>query len=424
MQQNKMQQKNKESRGKDMIKIAVLGYGTVGSGVVEVIEKNKDMVNKKAGEELSIKYILDLRDFPGDPYENKVVHDYQTIVNDPEIQIICETMGGTGAAYEFTKQALQVGKSVCTSNKELVAAHGPELLTMAKEHKCNYLFEASVGGGIPIIRPLNYSLTAEKIESITGILNGTTNYILSKMEKEGADFDTVLKRAQEKGYAERNPEADVEGYDACRKIAILSSLMLGENVDYRKVYTEGITKITATDFAYAKEMDMSIKLLAMSKEVGDETLAMVAPFMISADHPLHMVNGVFNAVFVHGNMLGDSMYYGKGAGKLPTASAVVSDVIDCARHIGKVIMCFWDATDAKLMNVEEAENKFFFRVKSGNGEKVKAVFGEVKSVKLSGMDEEEAFVTSLMKEKDFTEKYEKIADICVGNRIRVNADMQ
>lgn len=419
-----MQQKNKESRGKDMIKIAVLGYGTVGSGVVEVIEKNKDMVNKKAGEELSIKYILDLRDFPGDPYEDKVVHDYQTIVNDPEIQIICETMGGTGAAYEFTKQALQVGKSVCTSNKELVAAHGPELLTMAKEHKCNYLFEASVGGGIPIIRPLNYSLTAEKIESITGILNGTTNYILSKMEKEGADFDAVLKRAQEKGYAERNPEADVEGYDACRKIAILSSLMLGENVDYRKVYTEGITKITATDFAYAKEMDMSIKLLAMSKEVGDETLAVVAPFMISADHPLHMVNGVFNAVFVHGNMLGDSMYYGKGAGKLPTASAVVSDVIDCARHIGKVIMCFWDATDAKLMNVEEAENKFFFRVKSGNGEKVKAVFGEVKSVKLSGMDEEEAFVTSLMKEKDFTEKYEKIADICVGNRIRVNADMQ
>ena len=407
-----------------MIKIAVLGYGTVGSGVVEVIEKNKDMVNKKAGEELSIKYILDLRDFPGDPYENKVVHDYQTIVNDPEIQIICETMGGTGAAYEFTKQALQVGKSVCTSNKELVAAHGPELLTMAQEHKCNYLFEASVGGGIPIIRPLNYSLTAEKIESITGILNGTTNYILSKMEKEGADFDAVLKRAQEKGYAERNPEADVEGYDACRKIAILSSLMLGENVDYRKVYTEGITKITATDFAYAKEMDMSIKLLAMSKEVGDETLAMVAPFMISADHPLHMVNGVFNAVFVHGNMLGDSMYYGKGAGKLPTASAVVSDVIDCARHIGKVIMCFWDATDAKLMNVEEAENKFFFRVKSGNGEKVKAVFGEVKSVKLSGMDEEEAFVTSLMKEKDFAEKYEKIADICVGNRIRVNADMQ
>lgn len=407
-----------------MIKIAVLGYGTVGSGVVEVIEKNKDMVNKKAGEELSIKYILDLRDFPGDPYENKVVHDYQTIVNDPEIQIICETMGGTGAAYEFTKQALQVGKSVCTSNKELVAAHGPELLTMAKEHKCNYLFEASVGGGIPIIRPLNYSLTAEKIESITGILNGTTNYILSKMEKEGADFDAVLKRAQEKGYAERNPEADVEGYDACRKIAILSSLMLGENVDYHKVYTEGITKITATDFAYAKEMDMSIKLLAMSKEVGDETLAMVAPFMISADHPLHMVNGVFNAVFVHGNMLGDSMYYGKGAGKLPTASAVVSDVIDCARHIGKVIMCFWDATDAKLMNVEEAENKFFFRVKSGNGEKVKALFGEVKSVKLSGMDEEEAFVTSLMKEKDFTEKYEKIADICVGNRIRVNADMQ
>ncbi|MGN1205154.1 MAG: homoserine dehydrogenase [Lachnospiraceae bacterium] len=407
-----------------MIKIAVLGYGTVGSGVVEVIEKNKDMVNKKAGVELSIKYILDLRDFPNDPYESKVVHDYETIVSDPEIQIICETMGGTGAAYEFTKRALTAGKSVCTSNKELVAAHGPELLTLAREHQCNYLFEASVGGGIPIIRPLNYSLTAERIEAITGILNGTTNYILSKMEKEGADFDTVLKKAQEKGYAERNPEADVEGHDACRKIAILSSLMLGENVDYRKIYTEGITKITAADFAYAKEMGMSIKLLAKSEEKEDGTLAMVAPFLISAEHPLHMVNGVFNAVFVRGNMLGDSMYYGKGAGKLPTASAVVSDVIDCARHIGKVIMCFWDAKEAKLMNIEEVNNRFFFRVKSGNEERVKKVFGEMKAVRLPGKEEEEAFITPFMKEKEFAAKYAELADICVGERIRVDADPQ
>ena len=234
-----------------MINVAVLGYGTVGSGVVEVIEKNKDMVNKKSAQELEVKYILDLRDFPGDPYENKVIHDFNTILHDDSVTIVCETMGGVGAAYQFTKQALERGKSVCTSNKELVAKHGPELLQIAREHNCNYLFEASVGGGIPIIRPLNYSLTAEKIEAINGILNGTTNYILSKMEKEGADFAAVLKEAQDKGYAERNPEADVEGYDACRKIAILSSLMFGKNVDSEKVPTEGITKITAADFEYA-----------------------------------------------------------------------------------------------------------------------------------------------------------------------------
>ena len=216
-----------------MIKIAVLGYGTVGSGVVEVIEKNKELVNKKAGEDLEIKYILDLRDFPGDPCEEKVIHDFGQILADDEIKIICETMGGVGAAYEFTKQALSAGKSVCTSNKELVASHGPELLSLAKEHSCNYLFEASVGGGIPIIRPLNYSLTAERIEAVTGILNGTTNYILSKMENEGADYELVLKEAQEKGYAEKNPDDDVEGRDACRKIAILSSLMTGKNVDCR-----------------------------------------------------------------------------------------------------------------------------------------------------------------------------------------------
>lgn len=402
-----------------MIQIAVLGYGTVGSGVVEVIEKNKDMVDKKAGEELSVKYILDLRDFPGDPYENKVVHDFGQIIGDEEIKIICETMGGVGAAYEFTKQALTAGKSVCTSNKELVAAHGPELIALAKENKCNYLFEASVGGGIPIIRPLNYSLTAERIEAITGILNGTTNYILSKMENEGADFDVVLKKAQEKGYAERNPEADVEGHDACRKIAILSSLMLGKNVDYRKIYTEGITKISPRDFVYAKKMKMSIKLLALSKEMGEETLAMVAPFMIEETHPLHMVNGVFNAVFVKGNMLGDSMYYGRGAGKLPTASAVVSDVIDCARHLGKVILCFWDAQEAKMMCIDEVERKFFFRVKAGSEEKVRALFGEIEEVRLDDVPDETGFVTQSMKEKEFAGLYGQMGDIVLGERIRL-----
>ena len=403
-----------------MVKIAVLGYGTVGSGVVEVIEKNADMVNKKSGEELEIKYILDLRDFPGDPYEDKVVHDFGVILADDEIRIICETMGGVEAAYEFTKKALMAGKSVCTSNKELVASHGPELLALAKQNCCNYLFEASVGGGIPIIRPLNYSLTAERIEAVTGILNGTTNYILSKMEYEGADYADVLKEAQEKGYAERNPEADVEGYDACRKIAILSSLMTGKNVDYRKIYTEGITGVEARDFEYAKRLGMSIKLLAIGREEGDKTLAMVSPFLIPGGHPLHMVNGVFNAVFVRGNMLGDSMYYGRGAGKLPTASAVVSDVIDCARHLGKVIMCFWDAEEAKLMSIDQVKRRFFFRVKDQGLDLAKELFSnQLEEVTLADGAGERGLITPVLSEADFAGRYEKLGDAMAGRRLRI-----
>ncbi len=398
-----------------MIQVAVMGYGTVGSGVVEVIEKNKEEINKKSNEALNIKYILDLRDFPGDPYEDKIVHDVEVILNDPEVQIICETMGGLKPAYEFTKRALMSGKSVCTSNKELVATHGPELIQIAHEHTCNYLFEASVGGGIPIIRPLNYSLTAEKIDAISGILNGTTNYILTKMEREGAAFEEVLKEAQEKGYAERNPEADVEGYDACRKIAILSSLMCGKNVRYQDIYTEGITKITADDFKYAKVMDCTIKLLGLAKEENGGLYAMVSPFLISKSHPLSMVNDVFNAVCVHGNMLGDSMYYGRGAGKLPTASAVVSDVVDCARHIGKIITCFWDAEDVKLTNVDEVERAFFVRVEKAKEQKAKEIFGDVKEI-TAGVDGEFAFVTGRMSEKEFNEKAEKVGVI---SRIRL-----
>lgn len=397
-----------------MIQVAVMGYGTVGSGVVEVIEKNKEEINKKSNEALNIKYILDLRDFPGDPYEDKIVHDVEVILNDPEVQIICETMGGLKPAYEFTKRALMSGKSVCTSNKELVATHGPELIQIAHEHTCNYLFEASVGGGIPIIRPLNYSLTAEKIDAISGILNGTTNYILTKMEREGAAFEEVLKEAQEKGYAERNPEADIEGYDACRKIAILSSLMCGKNVRYQDIYTEGITKITADDFKYAKVMDCTIKLLGLAKEENGGLYAMVSPFLISKNHPLSMVNDVFNAVCVHGNMLGDSMYYGRGAGKLPTASAVVSDVVDCARHIGKIITCFWDAEDVKLTNVDEVERAFFVRVEKAKEQEAKETFGDVKEI-TAGVDGEFAFVTGRMSEKEFNEKAEKIGVI---SRIR------
>ena len=396
------------------MKIAVLGYGTIGSGVVEIVNTNAATIAKRAGEEIEVKYVLDLRDFPGDPVQDILVHDYSIIAQDEDVDIIVETMGGTKPAYDFVKTALLNGKSVCSSNKELVAAHGAELLQIAREKNVNFYFEASVGGGIPIIRPLNYSLTAEKIDAISGILNGTTNYILTKMEREGAAFEEVLKEAQEKGYAERNPEADIEGYDACRKIAILSSLMCGKNVRYQDIYTEGITKITADDFKYAKVMDCTIKLLGLAKEENGGLYAMVSPFLISKSHPLSMVNDVFNAVCVHGNMLGDSMYYGRGAGKLPTASAVVSDVVDCARHIGKIITCFWDAEDVKLTNVDEVERAFFVRVEKAKEQEAKETFGDVKEI-TAGVDGEFAFVTGRMSEKEFNEKAEKVGVI---SRIR------
>lgn len=398
-----------------MINVAVLGYGTVGSGVVEVIEGNKALINKRVDDELNVKYILDLRDFPGDPYESKVVHDYNEILNDPEVNIICETMGGLKPAYDFTKNALLKGKSVCTSNKELVAEHGPELIKIAKENNCNYLFEASVGGGIPIIRPINSALTAEKIEGITGILNGTTNYILTKMEKEGSKFEDVLKEAQELGYAERNPEADIEGYDACRKIAILSSLMAGHTVDYKNVYTEGISKITADDFIYAKKLNRTIKLFGISREDNGKYFTMVSPFMLSKDHPMAMVNDVFNAIYVEGNMLGGSMYYGRGAGKLPTASAVVGDVVDAARHLGKEIKMFWDDEPVAMKDMDSVEFKYFVRTESSKHEDALRLF-ETVSVVDAGIDSEFAFITEKMAEKDFENKSSELGII---SRIRI-----
>ena len=398
-----------------MIHAAVLGYGTVGSGVVEVLENNKEKITPRAGEEIHVKYILDLRDFPGDPYENKVVHDVNVILEDEEVKIICETMGGIEPAYTFSKRALQSGKSVCTSNKELVAAHGPELLKIAKENNCNYLFEASVGGGIPIIRPMNSCLTAEKIESIHGILNGTTNYILTKMDREGADFEDVLKEAQEKGYAERNPEADVEGHDACRKIAILSSLMTGKYVKYQDIYTEGITKITSVDFKYAKALNKSIKLLAMSKDEGDGYVAMVAPCMISQEHPLFCVSDVFNAVFVHGNMLDDAMFYGRGAGKLATASAVVSDVVECARNMGETVACLWSDEVVELKDYKESSKRFFVRVRNEGADRAASLFGYLEKIEVEAG--EFGFVTEVMTEKEFSEKTEQLPEMI--SRIRV-----
>ena len=397
-----------------MISIAVLGYGTVGSGVVEVLEKNKDVINQRAGDEISVKYVLDLRDFPGDPIQEKIVHDIDVIINDPEVQIVVEVMGGVEPAYTFVKRCLEAGKSVATSNKALVAKHGATLLSIAREREINFLFEASVGGGIPIIRALNSSLTADRIEEITGILNGTTNYMLTKMFYEGAQYDEVLKEAQDNGFAERNPEADVEGYDACRKIAILSSLISGHQVDFEDIYTEGITQITKEDMMYAKEMKMTIKLLASSKRDGDHLHAIVAPALLGNEHPLYSVNGVFNAVFVNGNMLGDAMFYGSGAGKLPTASAVVADVVDEAKHLHRNIMTMWKNEKLELLPIEDTEKRFFVRISGDEKmrlEETEAAFGAVTFVRAEGLENEFGIITEVMTEgayRKIAEKFEGI----------------
>lgn len=384
-----------------MIKVAIMGYGTVGSGVYEVIKTNQKSIDKKVGQELQIKYVLDLREFPGDPVMDVLTHDFEDIINDDEVKIVAEVMGGLHPAYEFTKRCLEAGKSVCTSNKELVAEHGAELIQLAKDHQVNYLFEASVGGGIPIIRPLNSSLTADVILEISGILNGTTNYMLTKMDREGLDYMDVLKEAQHKGYAELHPEADVEGWDACRKIAILTSLASGNQVDFRDIYTEGITKVTVEDFVYAKKLNRAIKLLATSKKVGDTYCAMVSPVLIASGHPLYTVNDVFNAVFVKGNMLGDSMFYGAGAGKLPTASAVAGDMVDAARHLGKIITLFWEPEKLELAPMGQMTRRFFVRMK--DDAKPETLFGDGERID-AGVSGEIGFITPVMSEADYAEK--------------------
>lgn len=406
-----------------MINIAVLGYGTVGSGVVEILDQNGEKIKQRAGDqEINVKYILDLKDFPGEPIQDKIVHDYDIILNDPEVEIVVEVMGGVEPAYTYTKQALLKGKSVCTSNKELVATHGPELLAISKENKLNFLFEASVGGGIPIIRPLNQSLTADEIEEITGILNGTTNYILTKMTQEGSDFNTVLKEAQDLGYAERDPSADIEGHDSCRKIAILSSLAYGMHVDFNDIYTEGITNISDIDIKYAKEIGGHIKLLATSEKVGEQVQAMVAPMIINSETPLYGVNDVFNAIFVKGKYIGDVMFYGSGAGKLPTASAVVSDVVDAAKHIGTNIMTIWSSKKLDLCDISQAKHKFLVRLATDNKLETKtqvlALFGEVREVNI-GINSEYAFITDEISEAEYEDKANKLGNVI--NRIRIKA---
>lgn len=316
-----------------MAKIAVMGYGTIGSGVVEALSMNQKNIQAKTGEEISVKYVLDVRDFPGDSIQKRITHDYQIIAQDPEISVVVETMGGVEPANTFVMAMLKAGKSVVTSNKALVAEYGAELMETAVEHHCNFFFEASVGGGIPVIRPLYTCLTPDVVTEITGILNGTTNYILTEMNQKGVSFEEALKKAQELGYAERDPSADVEGGDACRKIAILSSVAMGKKVVFTDIHMEGITKVTTEDFRYASEMDMSIKLLATSRMTEDhgQMESMVAPFMISREHPLYNVSDVFNAVMITGNVVDQLMFYGRGAGKLPTAAAVVADVVEAVK---------------------------------------------------------------------------------------------
>ncbi len=397
-----------------MVQVAVFGYGTVGSGVVEVIETNQKEISRRAGDGISVKYVLDIRDFQGDPIQERIVHDVDVILTDPEIKVICETMGGIEPAYTFTKKALMSGKSVCTSNKELVASHGAELMRIAGEHQCSYLFEASVGGGIPILRTMNDALTAERIDRIEGILNGTTNYILTKMERDGSDFDIILKEAQELGYAERNPAADIEGHDACRKIAILSSILYGHNVDYRQIYTEGIAGITPKDFAYAKALDCKIKLIGLSVITKEGEFAMVSPRLVPSDSPIANVNDVFNGIQIHSNMLDTSLYYGRGAGKLPTASAVVGDVVECVKKLGRSIPAAWDEKEKKLTENGAFRQQYLIRIKGEAGvlrQKAEAAFGRVQVVQIPEAADEFAVLTGEMSEREYKDAAEELTGI-------------
>ncbi len=402
------------------MKIALLGLGTVGRGVVEVINENKDSIAKRAGQPIEVKYILDIRDFEDEEVGRLIVKDFNIILNDEEIEIVAEAMGGVEPAYTYAKASLSKGKSFVTSNKELVALYGAELLELAKNNEVNFLFEASVGGGIPIIRPLNQSLTADEIYEITGILNGTTNFILTKMKEEGRNFEDVLKEAQALGYAEKNPEADVEGYDACRKVAILSSLAFGEHVSYQDIPTEGITKITKEDMAYAEQIGCVIKLLATCQKQDGTIFARVAPVLISKSHPLAMVNDVFNGIFVKGNVIGEVMFYGRGAGKLPTASAVVADIVDAAKHKGTNIISLWNREKIELKDKDQVKVRYFVRLQKDEAcieNVVKEIFGDTEEVQ--SPYNEYAFITNIETEEQFAEKVSRLAGFTIMNKIRI-----
>jgi len=382
------------------MKIAILGFGTVGSGVYDVIKMNSDIIAKRAGKPIEVKYVLDLRDFPGNPVEEVLVHDYNIILNDPEVKIIAEVMGGMNPAFEFTKKALELGKSVCTSNKELVAAHGAELIEIAAAHNCDYYFEASVGGGIPIIRSLCDSLVGDDIIEIKGIVNGTTNYILTRMGEDGLSFEDALKEAQDNGFAERNPAADIEGTDAQRKAAILASLAAGCQVDCEDIPTEGICSVTKEDIAAVRGLGAKIKLLCNIHRDDEKVSAMVAPFLVFDNCQLYHVDNVFNGILVTGNATGEVMFYGKGAGKLPTASAVVSDVVEAGKHIGVPLSESWSSEKATLADPGLEERRFLVRGDKAALEAVEQAFPGGDRMELAGQSQA-AYLTPVVQEKKF-----------------------
>lgn len=362
-----------------MINVAILGFGTVGSGVAEVLTGHEDSIAQKVKDFIRLKYILDVRDFPDSPYAGCFVKDFAEIEHDPEVDIVVETIGGATVALDYTRRALEAGKSVVTSNKELVAAHGYELIQLAKSRGVSYLFEASVGGGIPIIRPLSQCLAANEIMEIYGILNGTTNYILTRMIHAGLPFETALKEAQDNGYAERDPSADIEGHDACRKICILAAIAFGRHVYPEQVPTEGITKVTLADVDYAEAAGKKIKLLGRAIRMEDGKIcAYVAPHLVDGSHPLAGVEDVFNGISVRGDAIGDVMFYGRGAGKLPTASAVVADVIDAAKHINTQKYLEWAPGGSDVVcSLEELHSCWYVRAKA-SADDMRSALGDVK----------------------------------------------
>ncbi|HIS24677.1 MAG TPA: homoserine dehydrogenase [Candidatus Faeciplasma gallinarum] len=389
-------------------KIAVMGFGVVGSGTVELLDKNKDIIKKHCGKDVELKYILDLRDFPDSPYRDKLTKNFEDILCDPQISVVAELMGGKTFAYDYTKRLLSAGKSVVTSNKELVAAYGAELLKVAKSHGCNYLFEASVGGGIPIIRPLHQCLAANKFERISGILNGTTNYILTKMIYDQVSFDDALKQAQELGYAEKDPTADVDGHDATRKLCILGSLAFGKHIYPEYVHCSGIRNITLDDVEYAEDAGYAIKLVGLIENTDSGLVATVCPRLVSVNNPLSSVNDVFNAIMVTGDAVGDVLFYGRGAGKFPTASAVVADIIDAIKHEGRdMITLNWeDSCDRSFIRpYKSAKVSMYVRISAENVDSLKAtitgMFGYVDFIPRKHRSKNElAFITPVMQESE------------------------
>lgn len=409
-----------------MVKVAVLGHGTVGSGVVELLLKNSKSITARAGQEIEVKYILDIRDFPDSPYSEKFVKNFDLILNDPEISIVAEVMGGLSPAFDYVRSLLEHGKSVVTSNKELVAAKGAQLLATAKEHNVNFFFEASVGGGIPIIRPMHQCLAANQISEVAGILNGTTNFILTKMIEEQMPFDTALKLAQELGYAERDPSADVDGHDACRKICILASLAFGEHVYPHTVYTEGISKLSLDDVAYADSFDGVIKLIGRAKRLPEGKMVVtVFPAILNKHSQLANINDVFNGILIRGDATGDVVFYGRGAGKLPTASAVVADIIDITKANCTSKSLSWkDSSGDNVADYKISPLRFYIKLHTPDAEstreQIAQYFGDVNYLARPGQPADEmAFVTAEMTENELEEKKSALKGVSMDALIRV-----